>query len=122
MTESVQNSFLGSAPEAWLVGVADPYDSGPAYEWKVSMSFSAAAARLKGLVNGTFRGVEVRTRKLEAVVRSAVFAGLSGALYAYYVGYISPVSFSFDQSIYFIIMVVLGGSATTLQTGLRESR
>jgi branched-chain amino acid transport system permease protein len=59
-------------------------------------------------------GVEVRLRKLEAFVLSAVFAGLSGALYAYYVGYISPVSFSFDQSIYFIIMVVLGGSATTL--------
>jgi branched-chain amino acid transport system permease protein len=59
-------------------------------------------------------GVEVRTRKLEAFVLSAMFAGLSGALYAYYVGYISPVSFSFDQSIYFIIMVVLGGSATTL--------
>jgi branched-chain amino acid transport system permease protein len=59
-------------------------------------------------------GVEVRTRKLEAFVLSAMFAGLSGALYAYYVGYISPVSFSFDQSIYFIIMVVLGGSTTTL--------
>jgi branched-chain amino acid transport system permease protein len=59
-------------------------------------------------------GVEVRTRKLEAFVLAAVFAGLSGALYAYYVGYISPGSFGFDQSIYFILMVVLGGSATTL--------
>jgi len=59
-------------------------------------------------------GVEVRARKLEAFVLSAVFAGVAGAFYAYYVGYISPVSFSFDQSIYFIIMVSLGGSATTL--------
>jgi branched-chain amino acid transport system permease protein len=59
-------------------------------------------------------GVQVRARKLEAFVLAAVYAGVAGALYAYYVGYISPVSFSFDQSIYFIIMVVLGGSATTL--------
>ncbi len=48
MTENVENSFLGSAPEPWLMGVADPYDSGPAYDWKLSISFHAAAARLKG--------------------------------------------------------------------------
>src|SRR5271154_1574946 len=35
MTENVENSFIGAAPEPWLVGVADPYDSGPAYAWKL---------------------------------------------------------------------------------------
>ena len=35
------------------MAVADPYDRGPAYEWKLSMSFATAAARLKGLVKGT---------------------------------------------------------------------
>jgi stage II sporulation protein D len=29
MTENIENSFLGAAPEPWLKGVADPYDSGP---------------------------------------------------------------------------------------------
>ena len=31
MTESIQNAFLGSQPEPWLRGVADPYDGGPAF-------------------------------------------------------------------------------------------
>ena len=82
MTESVQNSFLGSAPEAWLVGVADPYDSGPAYEWKISMSFGAAAARLKGLVNGTFRGIEVRTRGVSPRIVAADVLGSRGSVAA----------------------------------------
>ena len=29
MTEDIQNSFLGAAPEPWLRGVADPYEQRP---------------------------------------------------------------------------------------------
>ncbi len=39
----------------------DPYDHGPPHEWRLSMSFAAAAARLKGLVQGSLprnRGAE----------------------------------------------------------------
>jgi SpoIID/LytB domain protein len=78
MTESVQNSFLGSAPEPWLVSVADPYDSGPAYAWKLSISFTAAAAKLKGLVKGSFRGIEVLTRGVSPRIVSAEVLGSRG--------------------------------------------
>jgi len=77
-TESIQNSFLGSAPEPWLIGVADPYDSGPAYDWTLSMSFSAAAAKLKGLVKGSFRGIEVLTRGVSPRIVSGRVLGSRG--------------------------------------------
>ncbi len=44
MTESVQNAFPGSAPEPWLLGVPDPFDSGPLHSWSTSLGFAAAAA------------------------------------------------------------------------------
>jgi stage II sporulation protein D len=78
MTENAQNSFIGSAPEPWLKGVADPYDIGPAYEWTVSMSFHAAAARLSGLFKGTFRGIEVLTRGVSPRIVSARVLGTRG--------------------------------------------
>ncbi len=59
-------------------------------------------------------GVRVRARKLEAFVLSAVYASVAGSLYAYYAGYISPTSFTFEQSVFFVVMVVLGGAATAL--------
>jgi stage II sporulation protein D len=78
MTESVQNSFLGSPPEPWLVGVADPYNSGPAYDWTLSMSFGAAGAKLKGLVKGSFRGIEVLARGRSPRIVSARVLGSRG--------------------------------------------
>ena len=59
-------------------------------------------------------GVRVRARKLEAFVLSAVYGSVAGSLYAYYAGYISPTSFTFEQSVFLLVMVVLGGAATTL--------
>jgi len=79
MTENAENSFIGSAHEPWLLGVADPYDRGPAYDWKLSVSFSAAAARLKGLVQGRFRGIEVLTRGVSPRIVSARVLGTRGA-------------------------------------------
>src|SRR5271165_6318090 len=78
MTESMQNSFIGSAPEPWLVGVGDPYASGAAYDWTVSMSFRAAAARLGDLVQGAFRGIEVLTRGVSPRIVSARVLGTRG--------------------------------------------
>jgi stage II sporulation protein D len=77
-TESIGNSFVGSAPEPWLVGVADPYDSGPAYDWKISIGFAAASARLSGLVRGTFRGIEVVKRGVSPRIVSAAVLGTRG--------------------------------------------
>ncbi len=77
-TESVQNGFPGAAPEPWLVGVADPYDQGPLHSWSVSMSFPTAAARLRGLVRGSFRGVEVLSRGYSPRIVSAYVLGSAG--------------------------------------------
>jgi stage II sporulation protein D len=79
MTENVENVFLGSAPEPWLQGVPDQYDSGPPSAWRTSMSFAAAAARLRGLVKGTFRGIEVLKRGVSPRIVAAEVLGTGGA-------------------------------------------
>jgi SpoIID/LytB domain protein len=78
MTESVQNAFPGATPEPWLRGVPDPYDQGPQHRWSMSMSFAAAAARLRGLVRGAFRGIEVLRRGYSPRIVEAYVEGSSG--------------------------------------------
>jgi SpoIID/LytB domain protein len=78
MTESVQNGFPGAAPEPWLQGVADPFDQGPQHTWSVSMSFAAAAAKLRGLVRGSFRGIEVLRRGYSPRIVAADVLGSAG--------------------------------------------
>jgi stage II sporulation protein D len=77
-TESVQDSFVGSTPEPWLVGVADPYDGGPLHRWTVSMSFASAASRLGTLVKGSFKGIEVLGRGSSPRIVSAYVLGSQG--------------------------------------------
>jgi stage II sporulation protein D len=78
MTEDIQNSFLGSTPEPWLLGVADAYET-KASDWKLSFSFASAAAHLRGLVKGSFRGIEVLTRGISPRIVSAEVLGSRGA-------------------------------------------
>lgn len=78
MTENIENSFLGSQPQPWLRGVPDPYE-GSTSDWKISMSFAAAAAQLHGLVRGTFRGIEVLKRGVSPRIVSANVLGSRGA-------------------------------------------
>ncbi len=78
MTEDIQNSFLGSTPEPWLLGVADAYET-KSSDWKLSFSFASAAARLRGLVKGSFRGIEVLTRGVSPRIVSAEVLGSRGA-------------------------------------------
>jgi stage II sporulation protein D len=77
-TESVQDAFLGSAPEPWLVGVIDPYDTGPLHRWSKTIGFAAAATRLHGLVDGAFEGIEVRERGTSPRIVSAYVLGSKG--------------------------------------------
>ncbi len=77
-TESVQYGFPGSTPEPWLVGVADPYDVGPLRKWSLSMSFAAAARRLQGVLDGSFRGIEVIRRGSSPRIVSAYVLGSKG--------------------------------------------
>jgi SpoIID/LytB domain protein len=78
MTENIENSFLGAQPEPWLLGVADPYDKGPSSSWKLSIGFTSAAARLRGLLKGAFRGIEVLKRGISPRIVSALILGSAG--------------------------------------------
>ncbi len=78
MTEDVENAWPGSEPQPWLRGVPDPYDSGPQFEWKTSLSFSSAAARLRGLLKGGFRGIEVLKRGYSPRIITAAILGSAG--------------------------------------------
>jgi stage II sporulation protein D len=78
MTEDVQNAWPGSEPQPWLRGVPDPYDTGAGSRWKVDMSFATATARLRGLLKGTFRGIEVLERGYSPRILTAAILGSAG--------------------------------------------
>ncbi len=77
MTEDNQNSFLGSTPEPWLRAVPDAYET-KSSAWKLSIGFAAAAARLSGLVKGSFRGIEVLRRGISPRIVAAEVLGSRG--------------------------------------------
>ena len=54
-------------------------------------------------------GVNVNRVKVASFVLSAAIAGLAGALYAHYVRYLNPDSFTIDISIRVFIMMIIGG-------------
>jgi len=59
-------------------------------------------------------GVSVYKHKVLAFVVSAGFAGLAGALYAYFRQYIAPEAFGFATSIEFLLAVAMGGRKSRL--------
>jgi len=54
-------------------------------------------------------GVDTTRYKVTAFVLGAFFAGIAGGLFAHYLSYLNPNSFTFIKSIEVIAMVVLGG-------------
>ncbi len=54
-------------------------------------------------------GVDVAATKIHIFVLSAALAAMAGGLYAYYMSFLSPTSFSIGVSFNLLIMVVLGG-------------
>lgn len=57
-------------------------------------------------------GVDVPRYKVQIFVLSAIYASLAGSLYAHFVTFISPSSFSLMFSILLLMMVVVGGAET----------
>lgn len=57
-------------------------------------------------------GVNVFSYKLKVFAISAAWAGIAGALYAHFDGYLDPGSFGFMKSVEIVVMVVLGGSGS----------
>ncbi len=54
-------------------------------------------------------GINVKKYKVLAFALSAFYAGIAGALYGHLIGFISPESFQFSQSIVFLTMLLFGG-------------
>ncbi|MCU0950093.1 MAG: ABC transporter ATP-binding protein [Burkholderiaceae bacterium] len=54
-------------------------------------------------------GINVRNVKLLAFALGATFGGVAGAMFAAFQGFVSPESFSLNESIIVLAMVVLGG-------------
>jgi branched-chain amino acid transport system permease protein len=59
-------------------------------------------------------GLNLADFKIKAFVLSAVFAAVAGSLYASFVGYISPNTFTTDLSITFVVMLILGGRGSII--------
>ena len=57
-------------------------------------------------------GVSVYRYKVYAFVISAGFAGLAGCLYAYSEQYISPNTYNFELTVFFLLGVIMGGRKT----------
>lgn len=57
-------------------------------------------------------GMKLSTYKSMAFTIAAFYAGIGGALYAHLVRFISPESFSADQSSMFLVMILVGGMGT----------
>lgn len=57
-------------------------------------------------------GVDASRYKVQVFILSAIYASMAGSLYAHFVTFISPSSFSLMFSILLLMMVVVGGAET----------
>jgi len=55
-------------------------------------------------------GIPVDWLKLQAFALASALVGVAGGLYACYVSYIDPTSFSLNESILMLSMVIIGGT------------
>lgn len=76
----------------------------------VHSRFGRALRSIQGSeVAANAMGVNTSKYKIQIFTITAAYASIAGSLYAHYVKYISPGTFSFLFSVKLIIMVVLGG-------------
>jgi branched-chain amino acid transport system permease protein len=57
-------------------------------------------------------GVDTFRYRMLAFVLASFFAGLSGALYAHYIGTVNPTRFDVEEMVYVLIWAIVGGTAT----------
>lgn len=57
-------------------------------------------------------GIDIMKYKLQVFMYSAVCTSIAGSLYAHYVTFINPQAFDAMLSIYFLIMVIIGGASS----------
>jgi branched-chain amino acid transport system permease protein len=54
-------------------------------------------------------GKNVQNAKISSFVISGMLASIAGVLYAHYISYIDPTSFTVDESIFILSIVIIGG-------------
>jgi len=69
----------------------------------------AMAALSQNEVAARCAGIDTQSYKVKIFVLSAVLASLAGSLYAHYLTFISPGTFSFFYSLQVVTMVLIGG-------------
>ncbi|HMK79826.1 MAG TPA: branched-chain amino acid ABC transporter permease [Xanthobacteraceae bacterium] len=52
--------------------------------------------------------------KTIAVAISTAFCGVAGVLYAFHISFVNPESFTVDQSVFIMSMIIIGGTGTVL--------
>jgi stage II sporulation protein D len=78
-TENVENSFLGSSPKPWLKSVDDPYDdASPKHRWTIRLSVKAATRKLRGVVQGSLRSIDVVKHGVSPRIVKASVVGSRG--------------------------------------------
>lgn len=99
----------GDAAWYWLLLVVLALVVGAALNLMRSPAGRALRALHDAEIAATTMGVDVRSYKVRIFVLSGAVAGLMGALYAHYAGFITPASASFVHSVQFLMMAVIGG-------------
>ncbi|MFG1349789.1 ATP-binding cassette domain-containing protein [Xanthobacter autotrophicus] len=84
-----------------------------AHNLKVSRYGRAMLAVSQSEIAARALGVDATAMRTLAFVAAAVTAGLAGTFYAFLNSYISPDIFTFSDSVRFLLMVILGGAAST---------
>lgn len=78
-----------------------------------NFSKSHYALNLKGIKEDEIYmqslGRNVKRLKIEIFVISASLASVAGVLYAHYISYIDPTSFTVDESIFILSIIIIGG-------------
>ena len=78
-----------------------------------NFSKSHYALNLKGIKEDEIYmqslGKDVKKMKIQVFVISASIASVAGVLYAHYISYIDPTSFTVDESIFILSIVIIGG-------------
>ncbi len=76
----------------------------------IDSRFGRAYKTIKSKENAAYAfGINVHLYKVFVFTVSVFYASVAGALYAFYMGFVSPASFGLLQSIDYIVMVVIGG-------------
>ncbi len=104
-----RHALRGDAAWYWLLLVVLALVVGAALNLMRSPAGRALRALHDAEIAATTMGVDVRSYKVRIFVLSGAIAGLMGALYAHYAGFITPASASFVHSVQFLMMTVIGG-------------